>query len=234
MTDQEKLDMLDTMNRTEAPKNIDLKGQRLDLFDIRFPTPITSTSAGFKPKIDWVRGLISDRFQSIIGLRRIFKEGFLPPPKPSIFSLLTLSSPALSNTALSLYSSMNQALSRGDVRALEKACSEEQYDKLRAQIRSRPKGQTIEWKMDEKNSKATVLSMRCLDVWGTNRPEDFVAQVLVSFDTKQSIAVYGPGGKLISGDPNKVVRVREHLLLEKKGWESFSDWTIRKQMHRSS
>lgn len=169
-----------------------------------------------------------------MGLRQVYKTGILPPPKPSFISLFRLDAPSFSSLALNLYTQMYQALSRGDARSLEKVCSDEQLDKLRTRIKTRPKGQTIDWKMDEKDSKAEVLSVRCVDAWGTSQPEDHVAQILVRFDTRQSIAVYGPGGKLVSGDPAKTVRVREHFLLEKKNWQGYSDWMIRVQMPRSS
>ncbi|KAG8735260.1 hypothetical protein FRC10_010814 [Ceratobasidium sp. 414] len=122
---------------------------------------------------------------------------------------------------------MGDAFSRGDVRALARACTEEQFDKLQQRVKARPKGQTVTWKLDKENSRVHILSVRCLDAWGTKNPQDFCIQALVRFDTRQSIAVYGPGGKLVSGDPNNTIRVREHLILEKKNWIGDLDWAIR-------
>ncbi|KAG9093913.1 hypothetical protein FRC07_011401 [Ceratobasidium sp. 392] len=223
----EQLEALERMASTEIPPDFDTRSQRMQIFDIRFPSSISSTAPGIKPKVDWTKTFMIDKFRSVLGLRQAYDIGMLPPPRPSIFTLLRLNSPGLANIALSLYAQMNYAYARGDLRALSRACIEEQFDKLRLKIKSRPKSQTIVWKIDEANSRVDILSVRCLDAWGNKKAEDFCMQALVRFDTRQAIAVYGPSGKLISGDPNKTVRVREHLLLEKKNWAQELGWGIR-------
>ncbi|KAG8737018.1 hypothetical protein FRC12_017310 [Ceratobasidium sp. 428] len=226
--DDNQADALDQLSRTEVPYDFDLRAQRIRIFDtIRYPSSVTSTPPGIRPKLDWAKTFLLDKFRSIYGLRKAYKIGLIAPPQPSILSLLRLSSPAFTSKALSLYTQMNDALARGDERSLARACSEEQFDKLKQRIRARPKGQTIEWKIDEPSSRVDVLSVACQDAWSTQKPEDYCMQALVRFDTRQKIAVYGPGRKLISGDPNKTVRVRELLVLEKKNWVAEQDWLIR-------
>ncbi|EUC53578.1 Tim44 domain protein, partial [Rhizoctonia solani AG-3 Rhs1AP] len=123
---------------------------------------------------------------------------------------------------------MNSSFARGDPKSLSRVCSEEQLKRLRERIKARPRDQLVVWQGEpgEGVGVAKVMSFRTVDAWSSKKPQDHCAQVLVRFDTKQAVAVYGPKGKLSSGDPKKLVPVREYIIMEKKMWED-NDWTLR-------
>lgn len=79
---------------------------------------------------------------------------------------------------------MNDSFARGDLRTLARACSEDQFERLRQRIRARPGGQTIVWGK-EGEGKAEVVGVRTVDAWQSKKPEDHLTQALVRFDTRQ-------------------------------------------------
>ncbi|KAG8750189.1 hypothetical protein FRC11_010663, partial [Ceratobasidium sp. 423] len=226
--DEKQLASLERMASGDLPKDFDLKAQQLMILDLRFPTPLSKSAPGLQGKVDWARETVQDKLKSLWSFRKAYKVGLIP--KPTILERLTASSKGLTSHALSAYKTMNSSFARGDVKALSRVCSEEQLKKLRERIKARPKDQSIVWQGEEgEGGAAKVLSFRTVDAWSSKKPEDHCAQVLVRFDTKQAVAVYGPKGKLLSGDPKKLVPVREYIIMEKKMWEE-SDWTLRKSI----
>ncbi|CAE6444389.1 unnamed protein product [Rhizoctonia solani] len=230
--DAKQLASLERMASGDMPKDFDLKAQQLMILDLRFPTPLSKSAPGLRGKIDWAKETVQDKLQSLWSFRKAYKVGLIP--KPTILERLTASSKHLTSHALAAYKTMNSSFARGDVKALSRVCSEEQLKKLRERIKARPKDQLVVWQGEDLEGKgqggtAKVLSFRTVDAWSGKKPEDHCAQVLVRFDTKQAVAVYGPKGKLLSGDPKKLVPVREYIIMEKKMWED-NDWTLRKSI----
>ncbi|KAF8599361.1 hypothetical protein BDV93DRAFT_526156 [Ceratobasidium sp. AG-I] len=227
--EEQQLDAMERMASTQIPADFDLKAQKITVLDLNFPVPISRTPSGLMSKFAWAKASVLDRLKSIYSLRIAYKVGVLPPPKPSLLALARLNSPPLTSRALSAYTSMNDSFARGDLRTLARACSEDQFERLRQRIRTRPGGNRVVWEK-EGEGKAEIMSVRTVDAWQSKKPEDHLTQALVRFDTRQSVAVYGPGGKLLSGDPKKFVAVREYLVLEKKNWQP-GDWMLRDQLH---
>ncbi|CAE6505250.1 unnamed protein product [Rhizoctonia solani] len=224
--DEKQLASLERMASGDLPKDFDLKAQQLMILDLRFPTPLSKSAPSLQGKMDWAKETIQDKLKSIWSFRKAYKVGLIP--KPSILERFTVSSKHLTSHALAAYKTMNSSFAKGDIRTLSRICSEEQLKKLREKIKARPKDQLVVWQGEEESAgEAKVLSFRTVDAWSSKKPEDHCAQVLVRFDTKQAVAVYGSKGKLLSGDPKKLVPVREYIILEKKMWED-NDWTLRK------
>ncbi|CAE7072651.1 unnamed protein product [Rhizoctonia solani] len=223
--DEKQLASLERMASGDMPKDFDLKAQQLMILDLRFPIPLSRADPGVQGKLHWARETIQDKLKSIWSFRKAHKVGLIP--KPTILERLTASSKDLTSHALSAYKTMNSSFARGDLKALSKVCSEEQFKKLRERVKARPKDQLVVWQGEEGDGGAAkVLSFRTVDAWNSKKPEDHCAQVLVRFDTKQAVAVYTKG-KLLSGDPKKLVPVREYIIMEKKMWDD-NDWTLRK------
>ncbi|KAF8679867.1 MBA1-like protein [Rhizoctonia solani] len=226
--DAKQLASLEKMASSDLPKDFDIKAQQLMILDLRYPTPLSKSAPGLQGKVDWAKETVQDKLKSIWSFRKAYKVGLIP--KPSILERLTASSKNLSSHALAAYKSMNSSFARGDIKTLSRVCSEEQLKKLRERIKARPKDQMVVWKSEEGDGgEVKVLSFRTVDAWNSKKPEDHCAQVLVRFDTKQAVAVYGPKGKLLSGDPKKYVPVREYIVMEKKMWDD-NDWTLRKSV----
>ncbi|EUC53571.1 Tim44-like domain protein, partial [Rhizoctonia solani AG-3 Rhs1AP] len=196
------------------PKDFALKVQQLTILDLRFPTSLSKSTPGLRGKVDWVRETVQDKVESLWSFRKAYKVGLIP--KHTLLERLTASSKHLTAHVLAAYQTMKS--------------SEEQLKKLRERIKVRPKDQLVVWKGEEsKRGVAKVMSFRTVDAWSSKKPQDHCAQVLVRFDTKQAVAVYGPKGKLLSGDPKKLVPVREYMIMEKKMWED-NDWMLRKSI----
>ncbi|CAE6449731.1 unnamed protein product [Rhizoctonia solani] len=195
----------------------------------RFPTRLSKSAVGLRGKIDWVRETVQDKFKSLWNFRKAYKVGLIP--KPTLLERLTASSKHLIAHALAAYQTMNSSFARGDPKSLSRVCSEEQLKRLRERIKARPRDQLVVWQGEpgEGVGVAKVMSFRTVDAWSSKKPQDHCAQVLVRFDTKQAVAVYGPKGKLLSGDPKKLVPVREYMIMEKKMWED-NDWMLRKSI----
>ncbi|CCO31217.1 hypothetical protein RSOLAG1IB_02073 [Rhizoctonia solani AG-1 IB] len=226
--DAKQLASLERMASSELPKDFDIKSQQLMILDLKFPTPLSKSAPGLQGKVAWAKETVQDKLTSIWSFRKAYKVGLIP--KPSILERLTVSSKQLSSHALATYKSMNSSFARGDIKSLSRVCSEEQLKKLKERIKARPKDQTVVWQGDEgDNGEAKILSFRTVDAWNSKKPEDHCAQVLLRFDTKQSVAIYGPKGKLLSGDLKKIVPVREYIIMEKKMWDD-NDWTLRKSV----
>ncbi|CAE6344012.1 unnamed protein product [Rhizoctonia solani] len=243
--DAKQLASLERMASSDLPKDFDIKSQQLMVLDLRFPTPLSKYPPGLQGKVDWAKETVQDKLKSLWSFRKAYKVGLIP--KPSILERLTASSKQLSSHALATYKSMNSSFARGDIKSLSRVCSEEQLKKLRERIKARPKDQMIVWQGEEGDKgEAKMLSFRTVDAWNSKKPEDHCAQVLVRFDTKQAssrgpcyienesilifaqaVAVYGPKGKLLSGDLKKLLPVREYIIMEKKMWDD-NDWTLRK------
>ncbi|CUA75828.1 hypothetical protein RSOLAG22IIIB_12024 [Rhizoctonia solani] len=227
--DEKQLVSLERMASADLPKDFDIKSQQLMVLDLRFPTPFSKLAPGLPAKINWARETVQDKLKSFWSFRKAYKVGLIP--KPTILERLTVSSKHLTSHALTAYKTMNSSFARGDLKALSRVCSEEQLKKLRERIKARPRDQSVVWQGEESpgGGAAKMLSFRTVDAWNSKKPQDHCAQVLVRFDTKQAIAVYGPKGKLLSGDPKKLVPVREYIIMEKKMWED-NDWTLRKSI----
>ncbi|KAJ1311841.1 hypothetical protein OPQ81_010302 [Rhizoctonia solani] len=206
--DEKQLASLERMASADMPKDFNLKAQQLMILDLRFPTPLSKSAPGLQGKVDWAKETIQDKLKSLLSFRKAYKVGLIR--KPTFLERLAASSKDLTSHALSAYKTMNSAFARGDIKTLSGVCSEEQLKKLRERIKARPKDQTV-------------------DAWNSKKPEDHCAQVLVRFDTKQAVAVYGPKGKLLSGDPKKLVPVREYIIMERKMWDD-NNWTLRKSI----
>ncbi|EUC53592.1 Tim44 domain protein [Rhizoctonia solani AG-3 Rhs1AP] len=226
--DEKQMASLERMASGDLPKDFDLKAQQLTILDLRFPTPLSKSAPGLQGKINWVRETVQDKFKSLWSFRKAYKVGLIP--KPTLLERLTASSKHLTAHALAAYQTMNSSFARGDLKSLSRVCSEEQLKKLRERIKARPRDQLVVWQGEQgKEGVAKVMSFRTVDAWSSKQPQDHCAQVLVRFDTKQAVAVYGPKGKLLSGDPKKLVPVREYIIMEKKMWED-NDWTLRKSI----
>ncbi|KAL5641642.1 hypothetical protein ACGC1H_001949 [Rhizoctonia solani] len=226
--DEKQLLSLERMASGDMPKDFDLKAQQLMILDLRFPTPLSKSAPGFQGKVNWVKETLQDKFKSLWSFRKAYKVGLIP--KPTILERLTASSKHLTAHALAAYTTMNSSFARGDLKSLSRVCSEEQLKKIRERIKTRPRDQLVVWKGEEGGGGvAKMMSFRTVDAWSSKRPQDHCAQVLVRFDTKQAVAVYGSKGKLLSGDPKKLVPVREYIIMEKKMWED-NDWTLRKSI----
>ncbi|KAB5594662.1 Tim44 domain containing protein [Ceratobasidium theobromae] len=223
-----KLEALERMASTNLPKDFDPKSQRIDLLDLRIPLPISRAAPGIKGKLDWAYNIVLDKIKNILSFRKAYKVGLLS--KPSFSDYFKLTTAPFTSRALSAYTKMNACMAQKDLKSLAQVCSEEQFDRARRHIRGRAKDQNVVWKVDEHNQSVEVLSFRAADVWSTHKPEDFCAQALVRFDSRQSVAVYQHSGKLLSGDPKKMTRVREYIVMERKGWTG-GDWMLRKPIH---
>ena len=79
---------------------------------------------------------------------------------------------------------MNDAFARGDLRTLARACSEDQFERLKQRIRARPGGNRVVWGKDGEG-RAEIMGVRTVDAWQSKKPEDHLTQALVRFDTRQ-------------------------------------------------
>ncbi|CAE6529820.1 unnamed protein product [Rhizoctonia solani] len=228
--DEKQMASLERMASGDLPKDFDLKAQQLTILDLRFPTPLSKSAPGLQGKINWVRETVQDKFKSLWSFRKAYKVGLIP--KPTLLERLTASSKHLTAHALAAYQTMNSSFARGDLKSSSKHLTAHALAAYQTMNSSFARGEPKSLSRGEQGKGvgvAKVMSFRTVDAWSSKQPQDHCAQVLVRFDTKQAVAVYGPKGKLLSGDPKKLVPVREYIIMEKKMWED-NDWTLRKSI----
>ncbi|KAG9073735.1 hypothetical protein FS749_014729, partial [Ceratobasidium sp. UAMH 11750] len=65
--EEERLNALERLASSATPLNFDFKAQRMQILDLRLPSPISSAPPGIKPKLDWAKALFLDKLRSVTG-----------------------------------------------------------------------------------------------------------------------------------------------------------------------
>jgi len=184
-------------------------------------------------------------FMNVISMREMAKEYGFPgikirsPWSWKAFGVESTDDSAwiapIRKATLESYLQLNQAVADGDektVRRLSIHAEQEHYLKL---ARKRDPSRVYVWKYHGERTPCRVVSIRCTPAnLGTNvRNGDsrLLVQVLVRFDTLQSLEVYSKKGALLSGqsEPKPVV---EYLAFQKRMWYD-SPWVVRDRFFES-
>ncbi|KAJ1919314.1 hypothetical protein H4219_002076 [Mycoemilia scoparia] len=123
-------------------------------------------------------------------------------------------------TAESLYEIMNDAFAKGDRNVLEKICMKGMYAKLKSDMKNQVG--RFEWKKVRTVVPPTVVQARV----GKISKGMSLGQMVVKIEQEQTIAAYNKNGKLIAGDPEKPVYVKEYIVYQSMITDPNSRWQI--------
>ncbi|KAI4311116.1 hypothetical protein MLD38_036040 [Melastoma candidum] len=128
--------------------------------------------------------------------------------------------------ALKLYKEINFALAHGDKKSLRKAVTEKMYSTLKHDIKTRESmWSKVYWEMVEPPAKIQTLRARLIAVDRNDVNKVFV-QITIDFLTKQKFEAYDSNGKVVAGDKNKEVLVRDIWVFEKSLFHTGAYWRL--------
>ncbi|KAH9915759.1 hypothetical protein B0H21DRAFT_326375 [Amylocystis lapponica] len=158
---------------------------------------------------------------------------------PKIFSVRSTQDSAwvapIRKGTLASYIQLNQAVADGDEKTIKRLTINNEQQHFLSLARNRDKSRVYLWKLHGERTPCRVVSIRCaptnLDVEVRNGGSRLIVQVLVRFDTLQSLEVYSKKGTLLTGqsEPKPVV---EYLVFQKRMWYD-TPWVVRDRFFES-
>ncbi|KAG8988612.1 hypothetical protein FRB90_002657 [Tulasnella sp. 427] len=252
----DKIAILEHINRRGFPKDFDHSKIPFDLLDHYIPQPLAvATASGgvqLKDTLAWLRGRLSNSWLNAINLffwarqKPFLGISGLSRPKrrlsPQIFLAQSTSPNAwlapLRQAALDVYINMNEAQSKGDLKSLPDLSAGRMLEESRKRIKALGSDKTVVWKFHGEASPTQCLSVRTLDQdtysgGGVKGAKQLImAQVLMKIDTYQSLQIYDKrSGKLLAskGTPESPARVTEYIVFERRLLAQ-GQWYIRDQL----
>ncbi|KZT01246.1 uncharacterized protein LAESUDRAFT_664429 [Laetiporus sulphureus 93-53] len=240
-TEEENVHDIETMKYMASRLPADIYGSYAKLLDLHIPSLKS-------PKED---AKISDHiYATLKTMRNWFRnaqsmaqmasyKGFIErkrPWNPQIFCAQSTRDSAwiapIRQAALDTYVKLNEAVANRDEKTIKRlAVDEMEKDYLRL-ARSQDPSRVYVWKFHGERSPCRVLSIRSRHGhFGTtpNKLSPLVVQVLVKFDTLQSVEGYSKKGTLLyKQDPKPVV---EYLVLQKRMWYD-TPWVVRNRFYK--
>jgi hypothetical protein len=230
----------------DAPTEYDLLSQRLSLLDVHVPTPYAHLpkESGIKGKVSWAKSNVTNYMWNARHMFELAKIAGLPGMdepanawSPKVLGTTSVSPNAYISTfrdlALDRYVTLNQAKAQGDVRTISQICSGAFAAAAKAHVTRRMPNVSFDWKIQKEVTPTQCVSVRTLGGLDPKmgRRRGSYAQILVKFDTEQSLTIHNKAGKLIKDDGAH--RVIEYLVFERKFWEETGPWLIRDQLYEA-
>ncbi|XP_031403176.1 39S ribosomal protein L45, mitochondrial-like isoform X2 [Punica granatum] len=128
--------------------------------------------------------------------------------------------------AIDLYKKINFLVAHGDKKSLRKLVTEKMYSTLKNDIKQRTSmWSTVYWDMVEPAVKIRTLRARLIGVDKNDVNKVFV-QLTLEFLTKQRFEAYDSNGKVVAGDKNKEILVRDIWVFEKSLFHTGAHWRL--------
>ncbi|XP_031403630.1 39S ribosomal protein L45, mitochondrial-like isoform X2 [Punica granatum] len=128
--------------------------------------------------------------------------------------------------AIDLYKKINFLVAHGDKKSLRKLVTEKMYSTLKNDIKQRTSmWSTVYWEMVEPAVKIRTLRARLIGVDKNDVNKVFV-QLTLEFLTKQRFEAYDSNGKVVAGDKNKEILVRDIWVFEKSLFHTGAHWRL--------
>lgn len=240
--------MTQVNERQPTPTAYTQTAQVLPLLDLHIPTPYrdaVQTFGQIPGSWRWLKFTASEFVANAIHTNGFFKYNAIPDlktPRPGRWSLeifrLRSTKPTawatpLRELALAQYIKFNEAQARGDIKAMHLFAIPPMTNIARDRIRGR-KTTKLVWKYHGEAGTSQCLSIRTIPDTGFGLPtlQAGAIQLLVRFDTYQSLAIYDSRGNLLKGSTTDKNRVVDYMVFERKMWDPVG-WVLKAQVYET-
>lgn len=128
--------------------------------------------------------------------------------------------------AVEMYKQINTLIATGDKTLLRKTVTDKLYSGLKNEIKVRESmWSTVYWELVEPIIKIRTLRARLIGVDRNDSNKVFV-QLTMEFLAKQKFEAYDSEGKVVAGDKNKEIIVRDIWIFEKSLFHPGSYWRV--------
>lgn len=128
--------------------------------------------------------------------------------------------------AVEMYKQINTLIATGDKTLLRKAVTDKLYSGLKNEIKVRESmWSSVYWELVEPIIKIRTLRARLIGVDRNDTSKVFI-QLTMEFLAKQKFEAYNSEGKVVAGDKNKEVLVRDIWVFEKSLFLPGSYWRL--------
>ncbi|KAF9517458.1 hypothetical protein BS47DRAFT_1389723 [Hydnum rufescens UP504] len=250
LTDEQKHEkILEMHKKSGKPSDYDIQSQQIPaVFDMHIPHSIMQTCRIHGIKGPW-RWLVQELMQwcgNAINLHRAVQYAGMPGilRRPSRFSPKALGTRStrrgawvakLREVAKSRYIEFNEARARGDHAVIRKLASEPLVSQTLDRMK-KYKGLRMEWKFITDRRPTQCLSIRSIPNAGLGHPPPRAGmqQVLIRFETHQTLAIYDRKGKLLQGNPTQVNTVKDYMIFEHRNWAPEEGWKLKAQVYETN
>ncbi len=131
--------------------------------------------------------------------------------------------------ASGLYRGLNELIAAGDKPAMRRLVTEKMYSLLKKEVQQREQGgwHRVDWGMKQlpEPKDISVVQGRLIQADESDQSLAF-AQLTCRIQSRQTCAVYGKGGKLVSGEPGVEVEVVDHWVFERLLKRPSAKWSV--------
>ena len=128
-----------------------------------------------------------------------------------------------------LYRGLNERIAAGDKPAMRRLVTEKMYSLLKKEVQQRERGgwHRVDWGMKQppEPKDIAVVQGRLIQADESDQSLAF-AQLTCRIQSRQTCAVYGKGGRLVSGEPGVEVEVVDHWVFERLLKRPSAKWSV--------
>ncbi|KAI0732713.1 hypothetical protein C8Q72DRAFT_816626 [Fomitopsis betulina] len=228
---------LEIMRTLEHRLPYDPWAQPVDTFDLVIPGIISKKpGATLSNHLDAVKATFRNWFRNVMSMRMMADDqGFPGIAKPTPWSLQIFKAKSTSDSAwvapirkatLDTYAKINKAVAERDEATIKELSIGDMRARYLQMARKQDPSRVYKWHLLGERTPCRILSVRAVpaNMGQAVSSSRLLTQVLVRFDTLQSLEVYSKRGSLLyKQDPRAVV---EYLVLQRRMWYN-SPWVVR-------